>query len=163
MDRESLSLLGSGGLAQLGAARTGDGHFDGLGEPMTVLPGQLIASGGLAGAPQVEGERRLLIAVLEDALHCFQKYAGAVDRRGRQRFVEAEEWFMEPDSKAKLTFEYICETGGLDADSIRANLRRWCEKRLGMGGRWAGSTRFASAEGECQAKDGSLFRRASGE
>ena len=78
----------------------------------------------------VEGERRLLIAVLEDALHCFQKYAFAVDARSQRLFREAEEWFMQPDTGAAFTFEYICETRGLDPESVRSGLRRWCERRI---------------------------------
>lgn len=76
----------------------------------------------------VEGERRLLMAVLDDALRCFQKYAFASDLRGQELFREAEEWLMEPRTGAAFTFEYICEARGLDPDFLRSSLRRWCER-----------------------------------
>jgi len=92
------------------------------------LPDQLHA--GLGGAAVVEGEWRLLVAVLEDALQTFQKYATASDVRGRALFREVEEWFMEADTGATLSFEYISETVGLEAEQIRGELRRWRERLL---------------------------------
>ena len=97
-------------------------------QPEAILPQQFFSECWESAA--VEGERRLLVAVLEDALHCFQKYAFAVDARSQRLFREAEEWFMQPDTGAAFTFEYICETRGLDPESVRASLRRWCERRI---------------------------------
>jgi hypothetical protein len=101
-----------------------DFHFGEVGEPQAILPHQFFSE------PAIEGERRLMVAVLEDAVHCFQKYALATDSRSKELFLQAEEWFMEPDSGATLTFEFICEARGLDADSIRARLRRWRERQI---------------------------------
>ena len=41
---------------------------------------------------QIQPERRLLIAVLEDAIFCFQKYISSRERRGKTLFREAEDW-----------------------------------------------------------------------
>ena len=97
-------------------------------QPEAVLPQQFFSECWESAA--VEGERRLLVAVLEDALQCFQKYAFAVDARSQRLFREAEEWLMQPDTGAAFTFEYICETRGLDPESVRSGLRRWCERRI---------------------------------
>ncbi len=97
-------------------------------QPEAVLPQQFFSECRESAA--VEGERRLLVAVLEDALHCFQKYAFAVDARSQRLFLEAEEWFMQPDTGAAFTFEYICETRGLDPESVRSGLRQWRERRI---------------------------------
>jgi hypothetical protein len=92
-----------------------------LAEPQGVLPSQFFSTAGRAA--QVEGERKLMVAVLEDAFRCFRKYASASNRRGRRLFRQAEEWFMEPDTGAALTFDYVCEASGLDAEFIRSRLR----------------------------------------
>ena len=99
-------------------------RLDDLDEQL-VLPEQFYS--GLSGVAAVEGERRLILAVFEDALHTFRKYAGAVDARGRELFREAEEWFME-DAGAALPFGYVSETLGFDAETVRSALRRWRDR-----------------------------------
>jgi len=91
-----------------------------------VLPEQFYS--GLSGVAAVEGERRLILAVFEDALQTFRKYAGAVDARGRELFREAEEWFMEEDVGAALSFGYVSETLGFDTETVRSALRRWRDR-----------------------------------
>jgi len=49
----------------------------GLFEPDALLPAQFYAA--FRGGSSVRGEKRLMLAVLEDALDCFQKYAVARD------------------------------------------------------------------------------------
>ncbi len=98
------------------------GHED-LTEPQGLLPSQFFSRIGRAA--RVEGERKLMVAVLEDAVRCFRKYSVASNRRGRRLFREVEAWFMEPDTGSALSFDYVCEASGLDADSIRSRLRRW--------------------------------------
>lgn len=100
-------------------------HLEDL-EEQVVLPEQFHS--GLAGVAAVEGERRLLLAVFEDALHTFRRYAAASDPRGRLLFQEAEEWFMEVDAGAVLSFEYASEVLGLDAEWVRSSLRRWRDR-----------------------------------
>ena len=69
-----------------------------------------------------EGEERLMLAVLENAVEYFQKYVLARKPRGKQLFQEAEEWFLEKDSEALYSFENICETLRLHPDHIRQGL-----------------------------------------
>ena len=111
---------------------SGRGRFDriyvGESDDYVMLPDQLCA--GLRGPVAVDGEWRLLVAVLEDALQTFRKYATASDGRGRALFREVEEWFMEPDSGATLSFGFITETVGLERERIRDELRRWREREL---------------------------------
>ena len=102
-----------------------------LTEPQSLLPSQFF---GRSGRPAiVEGERKLMVAVLEDAVRCFRRYALASNRRGRRLFRETATWFMEPDTGAALTFDYVCEASGLDADSIRSSLRRWLDQNTQAG------------------------------
>ena len=74
-------------------------------------------------APTRKGEYQLLIAVLQDAIECFQKNALTRDRH----FEEAEHWIMGKSEKndAALSFEYVCSVLDLDPDSVRQGLQRW--------------------------------------
>ena len=108
---------------------SGEFQFDELALPQVVLPDQFFF--GARGSAVVEGERRLLIAVVEDAVHCFKRHASASERRERERFLEVEEWFMEEDTGAAFSFGYICEALEIDARFIRSGLRRWIENRNG--------------------------------
>lgn len=102
---------------------------DALNDWQGVLPAQFFPRP--AGRdPRLEGERRLMAAVLEDAVHCFRKYASASSLRGQRLFRQAERWLMEPDVEAKVSFDYVCDAGGLNADSIRDRLRRWHSEEL---------------------------------
>src|SRR5262245_2706823 len=77
-----------------------------------------------------EGEERLMLAVLENAVEYFQKYVLARKPSGKQLFREAEEWFLDKDGEALYSFENICETLGLHPDPIRKGLMVWKEAKL---------------------------------
>ncbi|MGD0950131.1 MAG: hypothetical protein ABSA52_22245, partial [Candidatus Binatia bacterium] len=79
----------------------------------------------LRGRASYGGERRLIIAVLEDAINCFQKNLFATDKRGQRLFREADKWLMSADRELPFAFENICEFLSLDAEYIRKGLRRW--------------------------------------
>jgi hypothetical protein len=76
-----------------------------------------------------EGEEGLMLAVLENAIEYFQKYAVGQREREKRLFKEAEEWILEKDSDWFFSFENICETLGLYPDYIRQGLMRWKEAR----------------------------------
>jgi len=77
-----------------------------------------------------EGEEKLLLAVLADAIDDFKKYAFSKDQRGQKLFQEAEEWFLEKDDDQLFSFEYICATLRLDPDYIRRGLLSWKQSNL---------------------------------
>ena len=95
----------------------------GLFEPDILLPNQYFAAFRRGRA--VEGERRLMLAVLEDAIACFQKYALARDERGLELFREAEEWVLQQDSEWLFSFDNTCESLGINPEYLRAGLVRW--------------------------------------
>ena len=76
-----------------------------------------------------EGEEKLMLAVLADAIEHFQKYALSKDEKGKKLFREAEEWFLKKDSDQLFSFEYICETLELDPRYIRQGLLSWKANR----------------------------------
>jgi len=73
----------------------------------------------------LEPEIRLMLAVLEDAVACFQKYVTAQRPKEKALFQEAEEWFLEKDSDSIYSFENICESLGLNPDYLRKGLVQW--------------------------------------
>ncbi len=95
----------------------------GLFELDVVLPAQYFRV--LRGRASYGGERRLIVAVLEDAINCFQKNLFARDNRGRRLFCEAEDWLMSADRELPFAFENICEFLSLDAEYMRKGLSRW--------------------------------------
>jgi hypothetical protein len=78
----------------------------------------------------LEPEKRLILAVLEDAVSCFQKYLFARDRKGRALFREIEEWIFEEENGWIFSFKNTCEALGLEPGYVRQGLLRWKEKEL---------------------------------
>ena len=71
----------------------------------------------------LEPEKELLLAVLEDAIHCYRKYALARSRAGKEQFREAEEWLMGGGDGWIFAFANVCELLGLSPDYVRRALR----------------------------------------
>src|SRR5574340_891885 len=107
----------------------------GLFQPDILVPAQFFPS-QRGGSAHKRGEGQLLIAILEDAVHCYQKYLLARTRQDRRLFHEAEEWLMCPETTLReherpvVSFEYICSVLDLDPGFLRAGLRRWRERQL---------------------------------
>ena len=84
---------------------------------------------GLWQAAEVQGERQLLVALLEDAIRSYQKNAFSSRRRGQRLFREVHEWFMEPaHPDVPMPFEYVCDALQIDADFVRSTLGHWYER-----------------------------------
>lgn len=92
-------------------------------------------------------ERRLMLAVLEDALETYLTHLTSVRGIGRARFAEVANWFRAEDTKWPFSFVNICDACGLDAAVIRRMLaRRLKAHMLGTSGKpsgWGGSSRSA--------------------
>jgi hypothetical protein len=73
--------------------------------------------------------RRLLLAVLEDAVITFEKCATARDHRGRRIFLETEAWFRSDDTAAPFSFIAVCDALGLDPDYVRSGVWRRFARR----------------------------------
>ena len=68
-------------------------------------------------------ERRLLFAVLENAVDDYRK--ALASRRGDRDLRELEEWFESRDTSWFCSFQNICDVLGLDAEYMRRGLRAW--------------------------------------
>src|SRR5262245_54788159 len=79
------------------------------------------------GTIPLERERRLVLAILEEAVRSYQRYAFATNRRGRRLFGETCEWFDAREDTWIFSFENICHALDLDPEHIREGLTRWRE------------------------------------
>jgi hypothetical protein len=100
-------------------------------EPYLVLPSQYFAVE--IWNHDLEGELRLALAVLEDAVGCFQRYASATAWRERRLFFEAAQWIYEEDTGWTFSFESICSLLQLDAAAARRALWQWRDRLLSGG------------------------------
>jgi hypothetical protein len=76
----------------------------------------------------LEPEKTLMLAVLEDAILCFQRYAGARNGKTRRLFRDAEDWILEKESKWFFSFDQICLSLGFEPGYIRLGLMKEKEK-----------------------------------
>ena len=97
--------------------------------PDTMLPTQFF--GALRKKSLIDGEQRLMVAVLEDAVRCFQKQVNAVDPKARQLYLDAEEWITSTDHTWFFSFVNVCHTLGLDPDWMRGGLLAWRDAHCG--------------------------------
>ena len=77
---------------------------------------------------RLDPEKVLMLAVLQDAVTCFQENIAATCKRKRALYQEAEEWFIVEDKSYLFSFENICEALGFDVSYLRQGLLRWKEK-----------------------------------
>ncbi|MGH7853420.1 MAG: hypothetical protein ACREP3_08250 [Candidatus Binatia bacterium] len=73
----------------------------------------------------LDPERVLMLAVLQDAVVCFQEHVVANCKRKQSLHREAEEWISNTDPSYLFSFENVCETLGFDANYMRDGLLRW--------------------------------------
>jgi hypothetical protein len=76
-----------------------------------------------------EPEKRLMLAILEDAIDCYQENLLAKRGSARRLFKEAEEWILEKGGDWIFSFRNICETLGFNPEYIRQGLLRWKGKK----------------------------------
>jgi hypothetical protein len=78
----------------------------------------------------LDPERVLMLAVLQDAVVCFQEYFGATCKRKVTLYTDAEQWLLDGDKTYLFSFENICEALGFEATYLRQGLMRWKEAVL---------------------------------
>jgi hypothetical protein len=86
-------------------------------EPDVFLPSQFYGSAGLSR--KLEGEKRLMIAILKDAVECLEKYRGARNSSGRIHYQNAIEWVRDTGTDWLFSFTNICDLLGFDPDYMR--------------------------------------------
>jgi hypothetical protein len=75
----------------------------------------------------IEGELKLLLAVLEDAIRCYLRYANSKDGERRRDFIEVRNWFeggIGASRRADIfSFENLCTALGIEPRCLLARLR----------------------------------------
>jgi hypothetical protein len=112
---------------------TAEDRVQELFQPDTLLPSQYFDR--IRRRASADGERRLMVAILEDAVDVYRKQAGARDRKRRQMFEDAEAWIESPDRSWIFSYENICDVLGIDAGYLRKGLRVWKQRAGGDRGR----------------------------
>jgi hypothetical protein len=74
-------------------------------------------------------ERSLMLAVLEDAITCLEKYAPFGPRGNQRLYDEARDWILSDDCDWLFSFNNVCEAVGLHAGYLRRGLIEMSERR----------------------------------
>jgi hypothetical protein len=98
--------------------------------PDLILPSQYFSV--IRGCGQLTPEQKLMLAVLESAVHDFQRYHWATRSRGQRLFREAQEWLTSREETGVFSCVAICRAVGIDPDYLRKGLSAWSSgKRSG--------------------------------
>jgi hypothetical protein len=103
-------------------------------QPDTMLPSQFYAA-ALRRKGALKPERRLIIAILQDAIECYQKNLFAREGKARQLYADAEEWIDSEDRSHYFSYENICEILDMNPGFVRRGLHAWRQRQLAHNGR----------------------------
>jgi len=73
----------------------------------------------------LDSEKRLMLAILEDAVKCFQAPAEFAGGRRQDISRIAEEWILREDPEWPFSFDNVCEFLDIDPLYLRKGLMRW--------------------------------------
>ena len=90
-----------------------------------VMPAQFHTPASEAWWP---GEKRLMLAVLTDAIEILMKGQSANGPRRRELFEETVAWFDADDTEWPYSFVNVCDTLGLESRAVRAAVRHRCAR-----------------------------------
>jgi hypothetical protein len=97
-----------------------------------LLPTQLY--GSRRGSAALEPLKRLMMAILLDALRCVQRNFEAATLRKRREFREAQNWVFTDRNDGIFSFNTVCSVLDTDPDLLRQRLIRFqCERVESVG------------------------------
>jgi hypothetical protein len=94
----------------------------------TLLPTQFWMQ---VGDPRSEPEKRLMVAVVEEAMSVILNAGGSCEDR-RTAVREARQWFASDDRGSLFCFASICDVLGLEAPRVRQALAAWERRQNGF-------------------------------
>lgn len=106
-------------VTSLGTLTRSDSDFEA--EP--ILPSQFFA--GRRKHEAVEPEKRLMLAILTDAVRCYQVGCNAQRRSRIHAFREAEQWLFSTKGYGPFSFENVCCALDITPGYLRKILRKW--------------------------------------
>lgn len=85
------------------------------------------------GRPADTPERRLIAAILRDAVDCYLRDCFTKNRHRKRSFREAEEWFFKSDDYGVFSLENVCGVLNIDPGYIRRSLREYEQQNSAEG------------------------------
>ena len=116
---------------------TSDDRIASLFQPDTLLSAQYFDN--MRRRTLLEPEKRLMLAILEDAVNCFQENLSAESGKRKILFDDVEQWIRADGNDWVFSFDHICEALGFTPAYVRQGLLRWQEKNRSKrfkGGTW---------------------------
>ena len=83
------------------------------------------------GRPAETPERRLVAAILRDAIDCYVRDCFTKDRHKKRSFREAVEWFFRDDDYGVFSLENVCGILGIDPGYVRRSLLQYERQNSG--------------------------------
>jgi len=74
--------------------------------------------------------QRLMLAVLDDAIRCYQNNLAVPRPQARYLLAETKEWLFRMPSNGPFSFESVCEVLEIDARRLRRALLRWRDQKV---------------------------------
>jgi len=129
---QRLQLESSAARIRPAASMGGEDRIFSLFQPDVLAPSQYLAN--TRSKTYREPEKKLMLAVLEDALWCFQNGLLSRDnKKKRYLSVAAEEWIMEDKEDRLFSFNEVCGLLGVHPGYLRKLLVRWKRETLRRG------------------------------
>jgi hypothetical protein len=92
----------------------------GILEPEVILPAQYYSA---ASSTRNQPERRLMLAVLEDAVLTLLRHRGDKRSSARRQVREVERWIDAPATNWIFSFQNVCAVLGFNAAAVRQRLQ----------------------------------------
>jgi hypothetical protein len=111
--------------------RAGDGYADELNSPAASFDRDMLGSDALLptqlygrrrGSAALEPMKRLMTAILVDAIGCYRRNLKAVTAGKRREFREAKSWLFEDRSDGPFSFDTVCYVLETDPHLLRRSL-----------------------------------------
>lgn len=93
-----------------------------------ILPSQFF--GERKNKEALEPEKQLMLAVLTDAVRCYQVGCDAQKTSRIRAFREAEEWLFSNQGYGPFSCENVCYALNISPDYFRKMLRKWRVQRV---------------------------------
>src|SRR5260370_32939849 len=110
---------------------TANGIVDGILVPDIILPSQHFDSRTRC----LEPEKRLMLAVLSDAVRCFRMGAASEQGARHRLFSDAKWWLFCEKGSGPFSVQYICDALDVDPSLLRPELLPWGDRELAGEGR----------------------------
>lgn len=96
-------------------------------EPDTMVPSQYFD--GVGSDAAFQPEKRLMLAVLEEAVATFQRHVTSDSDHSQLLVEEVESWASGADADWPFSFENICNALDIEPEFLRTGMVRWKESQ----------------------------------